>query len=79
MDTKETFVAVRKNADGDLREFKTSSGRILTYEEALQQIQAGMIEGVNTFTGKDGETYIRSNPDGDRSNNLDSLPTFEKE
>ena len=79
MDTKETFIAVRKNADGDLRKFKTSSGRILTYEEALQQVQAGMIEGVNTFTGKDGETYIRSNPDGDRSNNLDSLPTFEEE
>ncbi|WP_078409656.1 DUF3892 domain-containing protein [Priestia abyssalis] len=79
MDTKETFIAVRKNADGDLKEFKTSSGRILTYEEALQQVQSGMIEGVNTFTGKDGETYIRSNPDSDRSNNLDSLPTFEEE
>jgi hypothetical protein len=76
MDTKETFIAVRKNEDGDLAEFKTSSGRILQYEEALQQVQAGMIEGVNTFTGKDGETYIRSNPDDDRSNNLDSLPTF---
>ncbi|MFC3884060.1 DUF3892 domain-containing protein [Bacillus songklensis] len=76
MDTKETFVAVRKNEDGDLVEFKTSFGRILHYEEALQQVQARMIEGVNTFTGKDGETYIRSNPDGDCSNNLDSLPTF---
>jgi hypothetical protein len=76
MDTKETFVAVHKKEDGDLVEFKTSSGRILQYEEALQQVQAGMIEGVNTLTGKDGETYILSNPDGNRSNNLDSLPTF---
>jgi hypothetical protein len=79
LEAKETFIAVQKNADGDLQKFKTASGRILSYDEALQQVQAGRIEGVNTFTGKDGDTYIRSNPDGDRSNNLDALPTFEEE
>ncbi|KOO50773.1 DUF3892 domain-containing protein [Priestia koreensis] len=73
---KEQFVAVRKNSDGDLDEFQTASGQILSYQDALQLVQAGNVENVSAFKGKDGGTYIRSNPDGDKSNNLDSLPTF---
>ncbi|WP_168122039.1 DUF3892 domain-containing protein [Paenibacillus sp. HB172176] len=72
----EHFVAVQKNGDGDLTAFKTSSGRTLDYREALQEVQAGRISGVNAFKGRDGETYIRGDADGDPSNNLDQLPIF---
>lgn len=73
---RDTMVAVQKNGDGDIQQFKTSSGRTLNYAEALQAVQNGEIAGVNAFKGRDGETYIRGDADGDPSNNLDNLPTF---
>ncbi|GIP20376.1 DUF3892 domain-containing protein [Paenibacillus sp. J22TS3] len=73
---REVFVAVQRNGDGDLTSFKTSSGRVLNYEEALREVQAGAIAGVNAFKGKDGGTYLRGDADGDPTNNLDALPTF---
>ncbi|MNJ41239.1 DUF3892 domain-containing protein [Paenibacillus bouchesdurhonensis] len=77
VDSRETFIAVQRNGDGNLTRFKTSSGRILNYEDALQEVNAGAIAGVNIFKGRDGEMYIRGDADGDPSNNLDALPTFE--
>lgn len=75
-DTREQIVAVQKNGDGDLTAFKTTSGRVLDYASALQEVEAGHIAGVNTFKGKDGDFYIRGNADGDPTNNLDQLPIF---
>ncbi|WP_138751750.1 DUF3892 domain-containing protein [Paenibacillus sinopodophylli] len=75
-DTREQIVAVQKDGDGDLTAFKTSSGRVLAYQEALLEVQAGHIAGVNSFKGKDGEFYIRGDADGDPTNNLDQLPLF---
>ncbi|MFX3633404.1 MAG: DUF3892 domain-containing protein [Candidatus Pristimantibacillus sp.] len=74
---REQIVAVQKNGDGDLTSFKTSTGRVLDYQTALQEVEAGQIAGVNAFKGRDGETYIRGDADGDPSNNLDQLPIFE--
>lgn len=76
MENEETFVAVRKNGDGDIIELKTSAGRVLHYKEAQQEVANGVIAGANVFTGKDGEPHLRSNADGDPSNNLDNLPSF---
>ncbi|GGG90188.1 DUF3892 domain-containing protein [Paenibacillus radicis (ex Gao et al. 2016)] len=73
---REHIVAVQKNGDGDLTSFKTSSGRILDYATALQEVQEGHIAGVNAFKGRDGELHIRGDADGDPTNNLDQLPTF---
>ncbi|QWU13435.1 Protein of unknown function [Paenibacillus sophorae] len=73
---RERFVAVQKNGDGDLTSFRTSTGRVLSYEQALQEVQAGSIAGVNLFKGKDGALHIRGDADGDPTNNLDHLPQF---
>lgn len=73
---RESFVAVHKNGDGDLTAFKTSSGRVLNYEQAREEVNLGQIQGVNLFKGRDGELYIRGDADGDPSNNLDNLPQF---
>ncbi|MCQ6558214.1 DUF3892 domain-containing protein [Paenibacillus mendelii] len=75
-DNRESIVAVQKNGDGDLTAFQTSTGRVLQYEEALQEVEAGQLAGVNAFKGRDGGTYIRGDADGDPSNNLDQLPIF---
>ena len=47
---RETIVAVQKNGDGDLQAFKTSSGRVLNYAEALQEVQAA---DLGAFMGLD--------------------------
>ncbi|GKU78436.1 DUF3892 domain-containing protein [Paenibacillus sp. L3-i20] len=73
---REQVVAVQKNGDGDLTAFKTSTGRELDYATALQEVQAGNIAGVNAFKGRNGETYLRGDADGDPTNNLDQLPLF---
>ncbi|AVF31831.1 hypothetical protein ERICIV_02944 [Paenibacillus larvae subsp. larvae] len=73
---RETIVAVQKNGDGDLTAFKTSTGRVLDYSQALAEVQNGNIAGVNAFKGRDGETYLRGDADGDPTNNLDNLPMF---
>ncbi|MFD2639879.1 DUF3892 domain-containing protein [Piscibacillus salipiscarius] len=73
---QETFVAVRKDQDGDITHFKTSSGRELDYQQALNEIQNGTISGVNIGEARNGRPVIRGNADGDPTNNLDNLETF---
>jgi hypothetical protein len=73
---KEQFSAVRKDENGNIQMFKTSSGRELSYPEAIQEVDQERIEGVSVIREKDGETYIRSNPDNRKDNNLDVLPIF---
>ncbi len=55
---------------------KTSSGRVLSYQEAISDVNQGIVLGANVFKGKDGEMYIRGNADGYPTNNLDNLPLF---
>lgn len=75
--TREHFVAVQKNGDGDLTAFKTSTGRVLDYNQALNEVESGTIAGANVFKAKGGSLRIRGDADGDPSNNLDQLPVFE--
>ena len=72
---KEQIVAVRKNEDGDLIAFKTSSGRELDYLSALEEAKAGHLDRVDVFH-KYGRDILRSEPDGIKENNLDQLPLF---
>jgi Protein of unknown function (DUF3892) len=74
-DGKEEFVAVRKNEDGDIIAFKTSSGRELDYITALDEAKAGKVAHIDVFH-KYGRDIIRSEPDGIKENNLDHLPEF---
>lgn len=74
-DGREEFVAVRKNDDGDIIAFKTSSGRELDYVTALTEAKSGQIAHIDVFH-KYGRDIIRSEPDGIKENNLDRLPEF---
>lgn len=75
-DSKEKFVAVRKNSDGTLSEFKSSSGKVYDYEQALEAVEAGNIANALPFTGRDGARHIRGINDGDDSTNLSNLKEF---
>ena len=60
---------------GPIEEYKLDDGRILTHAEAIQACAAGEIEGVSTFTTRDGETGLRSNR-GQDNYSLYNLPRF---
>jgi hypothetical protein len=72
---QEKIIAVRKNDDGDLIGFQTESGRELDYLEALSEAKAGKLAHVDVFH-KYGRDILRSEPDGIKENNLNSLPEF---
>ena len=73
---KERFVAVRRNSDGTLKEFKSNSGKVYDYEMALEAVEAGKIENAIPFSGRDGARHIRGMNDGDESTNLTNLKEF---
>lgn len=73
---KERFVAARKNSDGTLSEFKSNSGKVYDYEQALEAVEKGLIENAIPFTGRDGARHIRGVNDGDESTNLKNLKNF---
>lgn len=69
-------VAVRKNGDGDIVQLKLDNGEVVDYKTAQQMVQTTGIRNLNVFRGRDDEMHLRSNADGDPSNNLDNLPGF---
>lgn len=70
-------VAVQKNSDGDIAKFKLDNGQVIEYWEAINGAQDGSIDNLIAQSGRDGSMIVRSKPDGDSSNNLDSMPTFD--
>lgn len=70
------IVGVRKNADGDIVQFKFADGRVVDYTGAIALAQDGQVEHANAFRGRDGDFHIRSDADEDVDNNLDNLPQF---
>ncbi|MYL35175.1 DUF3892 domain-containing protein [Pontibacillus yanchengensis] len=70
------IIAVRKNNNGSIVEMKLSSGQVVDYKQAQQMAREGQLEHVDLTRGKDGEDHLRSQPDGDPTNNLDNMPHF---
>ncbi|MFC6331320.1 DUF3892 domain-containing protein [Paenibacillus septentrionalis] len=73
---QQEVVAVRRNSEGDIVEFKLSSGTVVDYLQAQEMVKNGEIKNLQLFKGRDHEQHIRSIPDDTPSNNLDQLPTF---
>lgn len=70
------IVKLRKNDNGSIERFMLEDGTELSYAEALQKIEAGVIDNLIVQRGRDGQPIIRSKPDGNPNNNLDNLPEF---
>lgn len=69
---KEKFVAVKKDAQGRLVEFKTSSGRVYDYEMAIEAINEGKIENAELIKNRAGTNVIK----GRNNCSLADLPDF---
>ena len=70
------IIAVKKNEDGDNVSFKLSNNKVVSMEEAISLCESGKLSGYNVGTSKAGTKFIRGNADGNKTNNLDNMPTF---
>ena len=73
---KMKIIAVQKDENGTIQQYKLDNGSIVDVNQAIQMVNNKEIENCNVFTTKSGSQAIRSNNNGDPSNNLDNLPTF---
>ncbi len=69
------IVGVRRDDTGSISEYKLDDGQILSRDAAVKATDEGKIEGVSTFTTRNGDMAIRSDR-GQEDYSLDSLPEF---
>lgn len=65
---------VVKDNSGEITAYEFENGDIVSKEQAVLLAKQGNIGGVSISTSRRGEEFLRSLPDGNKSNNLDSLP-----
>ncbi|SFB25681.1 MULTISPECIES: DUF3892 domain-containing protein [unclassified Bacillus (in: firmicutes)] len=53
----EQLVALDRNQFGDIISFQTSSGRIISYRKAIEEIESGVITGVS-IAEEEGATLL---------------------
>jgi hypothetical protein len=76
MNDQSRIVKVKKNTSGDITDVMLENGNVFSINEAIMMAKDNKIEGVNVSVSKSGREYLRSNPNGTDSDNLDSLPSF---
>ena len=69
------IVAVRHGEAGTIDSYKTDDGRVLSKVEAVDAANKGELDGVASFSTRDGDMAIRSNR-GQEGYSLDELPEF---
>lgn len=69
------IVAVRHGEDGTIDSYKTDAGEVLNKVQAVDAANAGKLEGISSFTTRDGEASIRSDR-GQEGYSLQDLPEF---
>ncbi|HEY8890060.1 MAG TPA: DUF3892 domain-containing protein [Clostridium sp.] len=68
---------VAKDNKGEITAYELENGEIISKDQAVLLAKQGNISGVSIGTSKKGEDFLRSLPDGDKANNLDSLPVID--
>lgn len=57
---REKLIAVQRNCFGDIISFQTSGGRIISYRKALNEVETGLIGGVEIIEVGDGSSRLKS-------------------
>ena len=68
---------VVKDSQGEITAYELENGEIVSKEQGVLLAKQGNISGVSVSNSKKGEEFLKSLPDGDKSNNLDSLPVID--
>lgn len=81
MDNKNTtqheIKAVLKDNGGEITGYKIEDGSTISKDQAVDMAKQGSIKSVIVSRSKTGEEFLKSTPDNDKNNNLDSLPVVE--
>lgn len=70
------IIKVKKNPDGDITDVMLQNGNVYSINEAVTMARDGLISGVSVGRAKNGREYLRSSPNDNQEDNLDSMPTF---
>ncbi|WP_342432040.1 DUF3892 domain-containing protein [Neobacillus sp. FSL H8-0543] len=54
----ETLVALHRNHYGEIISFVTSTGRIISYQKALVEMESGLIQGVQATEDSEGNMLL---------------------
>jgi hypothetical protein len=54
----EKFIATHRNHNGEIINFVTSEGRVISYRKALMDVENGLIEGIQMVEDGNGNTYL---------------------
>lgn len=76
MSDKSKVMKVKKNPQGDITDVMLENGNVYSIDEAIMMAKDDLIEEVNVGKAKNGREYLRSNPNGNEGDNLDSKPIF---
>jgi hypothetical protein len=68
----EQIIALQRNYLGEIISFKTSSGRVISYRKALQEVENGIIDGIHLGENQDGTTSLIP----ETTNSFDEFPIF---
>jgi hypothetical protein len=68
------ITGVVKDSGGEITAYEFENGDIVSKDQAVILAKQGNIGGVSISTSKRGEEFLRSLPDQNKTNNLDSLP-----
>lgn len=70
--------AVVKNEKGEITAYKLENGEIVMKEQAIMMAKQGTIKGVSVEVSKEGQDFLKSLPDNDKNNFLESIPTIDE-
>jgi len=68
----ESIIGVHRNHFGEVMSFVTSSGRVISYQKALVETDAGLIGGIHKQEGPNGDIVLLP----DEAVNFDHLPNL---
>jgi hypothetical protein len=54
----EKFIATHRNYNGEIINFVTSAGRVISYRKALMDVENGLIEGIQMVEDGNGNLYL---------------------
>ncbi|MEM6451540.1 MAG: DUF3892 domain-containing protein [Cyanobacteria bacterium P01_D01_bin.105] len=67
-------VDARKDEEGNISHVKLNGNQNFTsVEKAIEMADQGKISNAHSVHEKNGSSYLRTNPDGKASNNLDTM------
>jgi hypothetical protein len=74
MTEKRRIVDAREDKDGNISDVLLDGNKRFTpIEKAIEMTDKGKVEGAHVVHRQDGTEFLRTNPDGDKDNNLDTM------